>query len=79
MAVAGTPLEGAEPPGPLDIVRCVAAARVLMPRSVVRLSAGRLKLSKTDQARSQHRRHTTILVCCSWFMMHSKSDACSSD
>ena len=51
VAVAGTPLEGAAPPGPLDIVRCVAAARVLMPRSVVRLSAGRLNFSKTDQVR----------------------------
>ncbi|KAK9827370.1 hypothetical protein WJX81_002511 [Elliptochloris bilobata] len=50
VAVAGTPLEGAAPPGPLEVVRCVAAARVLMPRSVVRLSAGRLKFSKTDQA-----------------------------
>lgn len=50
--MAGTPLEGAAPPGPLEVVRCVAAARVLMPRSVVRLSAGRLNFSKTDQARA---------------------------
>ena len=54
VAVAGTPLEGMAPPGALDVVRCVAAARMLMPRSVVRLSAGRLKFSLTDQARPQH-------------------------
>ena len=51
VAVAGTPLEGMAPPSALDVVRCVAAARVLMPRSVVRLSAGRLKFTLTDQAR----------------------------
>lgn len=53
VAVAGTPLEGMAPPSALDVVRCVAAARVLMPRSVVRLSAGRLKFSLTDQVRPQ--------------------------
>ena len=30
-------------------VRCVATARVLMPKSVVRLSAGRLNFGFTDQ------------------------------
>ena len=36
----------------LDVqVRCIATARVLMPKSVVRLSAGRLKFGFTDQAR----------------------------
>lgn len=50
VAVKGTPLEGSEAPGPLDLVRCIATARIIMPRTVVRLSAGRLDLSITDQA-----------------------------
>ncbi|KAL3130881.1 hypothetical protein ABBQ38_000209 [Trebouxia sp. C0009 RCD-2024] len=50
VAVAGTPMQGNKPPSATDIVRCVATARVTMPRSVVRLSAGRLNFSLTDQA-----------------------------
>ena len=48
--VRGTPLEN-HPDVPVwDTVRMIAAARVLMPASVVRLSAGRAKLSHSDQA-----------------------------
>ena len=50
VAVKGTPQEGQEPPSGLDIVRCVATARVVMPRTVVRLSAGRMNFSAADQA-----------------------------
>ena len=50
VAIAGTPLQGATPPSGLDMARCVATARITMPRSVVRLSAGRLELSISDQA-----------------------------
>lgn len=42
-------MEKNEAPSAVDIVRCVATARVTMPRSVVRLSAGRLNFSLTDQ------------------------------
>ncbi len=47
----GTPLgdTGIEPPSGLDLVRCIATARVVMPATVVRLSAGRLNLSIADQ------------------------------
>ena len=48
--VAGTPLDGIEPLPPLELVRCIAIARILMPRSVVRLSAGRTELSEEAQA-----------------------------
>ena len=48
--VAGTPLADAEPIEPLELVRTIAAARILMPRSIVRLSAGRLSLSDEAQA-----------------------------
>jgi biotin synthase len=48
--VEGTPLAGAEPLDPLELVRMIATARILMPRSIVRLSAGRLALSDEAQA-----------------------------
>jgi biotin synthase len=48
--VPGTPLEGAERVDPLDFVRAIAVARILMPRSHVRLSAGRTQMSDEMQA-----------------------------
>src|SRR5512138_377921 len=48
--VPGTPLYGAEKPKPLDFVRVIAVARVLMPASYVRLSAGRSEMSDETQA-----------------------------
>ena len=44
--VAGTPLADAEPVDPLVLVRTIATARMLMPLSRVRLSAGRRSLSR---------------------------------
>jgi biotin synthase len=44
--VAGTPLEDAEPVDSLILVRTIAAARILMPSSRVRLSAGRRSLNR---------------------------------
>ncbi|HXG78732.1 MAG TPA: biotin synthase BioB [Methyloceanibacter sp.] len=49
VAVSGTPLEDQPPVDPLDLVRMVAAARIMMPLSRVRLSAGRRTLSKEAQ------------------------------
>ena len=48
--VAGTPLDDQAPLDPLELVRVIATARVLMPASFVRLSAGRLSLSDEAQA-----------------------------
>ena len=48
--VAGTPLADSKPVDPLELVRMVATARILMPASVVRLSAGRLSLSDEAHA-----------------------------
>jgi biotin synthase len=48
--VAGTPLAGAAPLDPFEFVRCIAVARILMPRSHVRLSAGRAEMSDEMQA-----------------------------
>jgi biotin synthase len=47
--VEGTPLFGRAPVDPLDLVRMIAVARLIMPRSKVRLSAGRLALSREAQ------------------------------
>jgi biotin synthase len=49
VATEGTPLAGAPPVPPLELVRMIATARILMPRSRVRLSAGRLELSPEAQ------------------------------
>jgi biotin synthase len=48
--VPGTPLEGAAPVDWSDLVRVIAAARILMPRAKVRLSAGRTEMSEETQA-----------------------------
>jgi biotin synthase len=48
--VEGTPLHGAERLDPLELVRTIAAARILMPASYVRLSAGRSDMSDELQA-----------------------------
>ena len=50
VSVEGTPLEGRKEVNPLDFVRMVAVARIMMPRARVRLSAGRFSLSKEAQA-----------------------------
>jgi biotin synthase len=49
VAVAGTPLEELPPVDPLELVRMVAVARILMPHSRVRLSAGRETMSREGQ------------------------------
>jgi biotin synthase len=48
--VAGTPLAGTPALDPIEFVRVVALARILMPRSHVRLSAGRAQMSDEMQA-----------------------------
>ena len=45
----GTPLEHLPPVNPLELVRMVACARILMPRARVRLSAGRTELTREAQ------------------------------
>ena len=48
--VEGTPLAGTPPIDSIEFVRIVALARILMPRSHVRLSAGRAQMSDEMQA-----------------------------
>ena len=47
--VAGTPLAHRDPIDPLELVRMVATARIVMPTSTVRLSAGRTDLNREAQ------------------------------
>jgi biotin synthase len=49
VAVEGTPLADMPPVDPLDLVRMIAVARILMPKARVRLSAGRTSLSREAQ------------------------------
>ncbi|WP_110674186.1 biotin synthase BioB [Salinicola sp. RZ23] len=48
--IQGTPLEHVEDLDPLDFIRTIAVARILMPRSHVRLAAGRELMSDETQA-----------------------------
>jgi biotin synthase len=48
--IAGTPLANATPIEPIDFVRTIALARIMMPKSYVRLSAGRTAMSDEMQA-----------------------------
>ena len=48
--IEGTPTQLASPLDPLDFVRMIAVARITMPKSFVRLSAGREQMSDETQA-----------------------------
>jgi len=48
--VKGTPLAGTEPIDPFEFVRTIAVARITMPRTMVRLSAGREQMDEALQA-----------------------------
>ncbi|MBY5882393.1 biotin synthase BioB [Rhizobium leguminosarum bv. viciae] len=48
--IPGSKLSDAAPVDPIDFVRTIALARILMPRSHVRLSAGRTEMSEETQA-----------------------------
>jgi biotin synthase len=48
--IEGTPLADVAPVDPLEFVRLIATARIMMPESMVRLSAGRTEMSDEMQA-----------------------------
>ena len=50
MPIAGTPLGDSDPVGPIEFVRTIAVARIVCPKAVVRLSAGREHMSREQQA-----------------------------
>ncbi len=47
--ISGTPLAGQKPVPALEVVRVIATARLIMPRAMIRLSAGRQGMSESDQ------------------------------
>ena len=47
--IAGTPMGELDPIDPLELVRTIAVARILMPRAYVRLSAGRSSVGESGQ------------------------------
>lgn len=50
VAVEGTPMEDMDPVPIWDMVRMVATTRIVMPKTQVRLSAGRMSMSREGQA-----------------------------
>lgn len=50
VAIAGTPLENNHNVDVWDMIRMIATARILMPKTMVRLSAGRTSMSTSEQA-----------------------------
>lgn len=50
VAIPGTPLENNAPFDVWDMVRMIATTRILMPKAMVRLSAGRKEMSTAEQA-----------------------------
>lgn len=50
VAIAGTPLEHNKKVDVWDMVRMIATARILMPKTMVRLSAGRAEMNTAEQA-----------------------------
>lgn len=60
--VPGTPIFGTAELDPLELVRVVAAARLVMPTSVVRLSAGRNEMSDELQALCLHAGASSVFL-----------------
>jgi biotin synthase len=50
IAVSGTPMENQERVSVWEMMRMIATARILMPKAMVRLSAGRVEMPVTEQA-----------------------------
>ncbi len=50
VAIEGTPMEDMEPVAIWDMIRMVATTRIIMPKTQVRLSAGRTEMSREGQA-----------------------------
>lgn len=50
VAIAGTPLENNDKVDVWDMIRMIATARILMPKAMVRLSAGRTSMTVSEQA-----------------------------
>ena len=61
--VAGTPMEKEEDLDPFEFIRTIAVARILMPKSYVRLSAGREEMNEQMQAMAFMAGANSIFYC----------------
>jgi biotin synthase len=61
--VAGTPMEAEEDLDPFEFIRTIAVARILMPKSYVRLSAGREEMNEQMQAMAFMAGANSIFYC----------------
>lgn len=52
--IEGTPLEKNDPVAVHTVLRTIATARIVLPRSIIRLAAGRHTFSETEQAMVSH-------------------------
>merc|ERR1712023_532886 len=48
--IPGTPLEAKEDLNPFDLIKTISVARIMMPKSYIRLSAGRTNMNESTQA-----------------------------
>ena len=60
--VPGTPLHGLPEFEPLELVRTIAAARIVMPESTIRLSAGRSSMSEETHALCLHAGASSVFL-----------------
>ncbi len=61
--VKGTPLENVDDLDPFDFIRIIAVARIMMPKSHVRLSAGREEMNEQTQALAFMAGANSIFYC----------------
>ena len=61
--VEGTPLHGVDELEPLEFIRTIAVARLMMPKSYVRLSAGREEMNEQMQAMAFMAGANSIFYC----------------
>ena len=48
--IPGTPLENKDDLNPFELIKTISVARIMMPKSYIRLSAGRTKMNESTQA-----------------------------
>lgn len=63
MPMPGTPLEKAPAVDPLEMARVIAISRIMMPNSVIRLTAGRVLMSREAQALCFFAGANSIFLC----------------
>ena len=63
LAVKGTPLEGQTPVSIWEMCRMIATTRIVMPKAMVRMSAGRVNFSQAEQVKTFVCMLRTLYIC----------------